>query len=177
MDANFNRLSSTYRDLKSLLPNVLGKSLPSALDSLGKFTITGKSLVTSKTVNADIQIDTKLGYIISNLEMTKIDDIDTFLPQPLRLLHNRHGWRRGDAGHPFGKLHHCKSSSIRCLQLRNYRAYWEIEASSGCSEGSSYSPLKITLPRKRSNAVKSESPGSSLRTRQSRFSFASRSSI
>ncbi len=76
MDANFNRLSSTYRDLKSLLPNVLGKSLPSALDSLGKFTITGKSLVTSKTVNADIQIDTKLGYIISNLEMTEIDDID-----------------------------------------------------------------------------------------------------
>ncbi len=76
MDANFNRLSSTYKDLKALLPNVLGKSLPSSLDAFGKFTINGKTVVTSKTVKADIDIDTKLGYIITNLEMNNIDEID-----------------------------------------------------------------------------------------------------
>ena len=76
MDANFNRLSSTYKDLKAMLPNVLGKSLPSSLDALGKFTINGKSVVTSKTVRADIDIETKLGYIISDLEINNIDNID-----------------------------------------------------------------------------------------------------
>ena len=76
MDGSFNRLSSTYNDLKTLLPNVLGKSLPSTLDVFGKFTIKGKSIVTSKTVNADIEIDTKLGYITSILEMNNIDNID-----------------------------------------------------------------------------------------------------
>ena len=76
MDGSFNRLSSTYNDLKALLPNVLGKSLPSTLDAFGKFTIKGKSIVTSKTVKADIEIDTKLGYITSILEMNDIDNID-----------------------------------------------------------------------------------------------------
>ncbi len=76
MDANFNRLSSTYKDLKALLPNVLGKSLPSSLDDFGKFTINGETVVTSKTVKADFDIDTELGYIITNLEMGDIDNID-----------------------------------------------------------------------------------------------------
>lgn len=76
MDANFNKLSSTYKDLKALLPIVLGKSLPSFLNAFGKFTINGKTVVTSKTVKADIDIDTKLGYIITNLEMNNINEID-----------------------------------------------------------------------------------------------------
>jgi len=77
MDANFRELASTYRDLKRLLPNVLGNALPSALDKLGNFSIQGQSLVTSKTVDADIEIDTKLGYIITNVSMNEIDNIDT----------------------------------------------------------------------------------------------------
>jgi len=76
MDANFKRLSSTYNDLKALLPNVLGKSLPSGLEQFGKFTIKGETIITSKTVKADFDIDTKLGYLISNLEINNIDDID-----------------------------------------------------------------------------------------------------
>ena len=76
MDASFNRLSSTYKDLKAMLPNVLGKSLPTSLDDFGKFTIIGESVVTSKTVKANFDIETKLGYIISNLEMNNIDNID-----------------------------------------------------------------------------------------------------
>ena len=76
MDGSFENLSSNYRDLRALLPNVLGNSLPSSLDKLGRFTIKGDSKVTSKTVNADIDINTDLGYIISDLELNKIDDID-----------------------------------------------------------------------------------------------------
>ena len=76
MDANFERLTSSYSDLRSLLPNVLGNSLPSILDNLGRFTIEGKSNITAKEIHADIEIGSSFGYIISNLDMHNIDIID-----------------------------------------------------------------------------------------------------
>lgn len=76
MNGNFNNLSSTYNDLKALLPNVLGEAIPSSFDRLGYFTIVGNSQVRSSKVIADIEIDTELGFVDSNLEITKINDID-----------------------------------------------------------------------------------------------------
>ncbi|WP_412984876.1 translocation/assembly module TamB domain-containing protein [Pontimicrobium sp. IMCC45349] len=76
MDGKFNKLSSTYKDLKALLPNVLGNSLPSTLDHFDTFTITGNARVTSKTVDADIEVLSKLGIIITDLHLDKIDNID-----------------------------------------------------------------------------------------------------
>ena len=79
MQADFKDLSSSYVDLKRLLPNVLGNSLPSTLERLGKFSIQGNSTITSKTIDADIEINTALGLIISDLKMSKIDNIDNAL--------------------------------------------------------------------------------------------------
>ncbi|AXP82841.1 hypothetical protein CJ739_3781 [Mariniflexile rhizosphaerae] len=76
MDGNFRNLSSTYNELKALLPNILGASIPSSFNKLGKFTIVGNSQVTAASVIANIQIDTDLGYVDSNLEILKINDID-----------------------------------------------------------------------------------------------------
>ncbi|MDB9961242.1 translocation/assembly module TamB, partial [Oceanihabitans sp.] len=76
MRGNFKNLASNYKDLKALLPNVLGESIPSIFDKLGNFSIAGQTHITSSTINADLKIDTSLGYIISNLEMKKINDID-----------------------------------------------------------------------------------------------------
>jgi hypothetical protein len=76
MNANFRNLSSTYKDLKALLPNVLGAGIPSSFDRLGKFTIVGQSQVTSSTINADIEIDTDLGFVDAILEINKVNDID-----------------------------------------------------------------------------------------------------
>ena len=76
MDGNFNNLSSTYKDLTALLPNVLGKAIPSSFDRLGAFKIVGQSQVTASTINADIKIDTELGFVESMLEITTINDID-----------------------------------------------------------------------------------------------------
>ena len=76
MNGHFSNLSSTYKDLKALLPNVLGEAIPTAFDRLGYFTIVGNSQVTSSKVIADIEIDTELGFVDSNLEITKINDID-----------------------------------------------------------------------------------------------------
>ncbi len=76
MVGEFRELSSTYQDLRRLLPNVLGNSLPSAMDKLGKFSIQGKSEVTSKSVNADIDILTPLGLVYADLALKDIDNID-----------------------------------------------------------------------------------------------------
>lgn len=76
MNGYFSNLSSNYRDLKALLPNVLGETIPSSFERLGNFTIVGQSEISPKTIKADIEIDTDLGFIDSNLVMNSIDDID-----------------------------------------------------------------------------------------------------
>jgi hypothetical protein len=76
MDGNFRELSSSYNNLKQLLPNVLGGALPSSLERLGDFILTGDVMVTSKIVNIDVKIETRLGMIYSEMELNAIDSID-----------------------------------------------------------------------------------------------------
>ncbi|WP_338733993.1 translocation/assembly module TamB domain-containing protein [Mangrovimonas cancribranchiae] len=76
MEGDFTNLSSNYRDLKALLPNVLGETIPSSFDKLGDFTIVGTSHITPTTILANIEINTDLGFIDSDLKMTDINNID-----------------------------------------------------------------------------------------------------
>ena len=76
MNARFSSLSSTYRDLKALLPNVLGASIPSTFRRLGQFTIVGNSQITASAIVADLKINTELGFVDSKLKINKINDID-----------------------------------------------------------------------------------------------------
>lgn len=76
MDGDFDNLTSTYGDLKALLPNVLGQSIPTSFETLGEFTIVGNTQITASKVIADVKIKTELGYVDSNLEIDKINDID-----------------------------------------------------------------------------------------------------
>ncbi|MDD3721424.1 MAG: translocation/assembly module TamB [Lutibacter sp.] len=74
--ANFTKLTSDYEYLKSLLPNLLGKQLPSSLKKLGKFTVSGFTYITEDLVNADIAMNTDIGSLVTNLELTNIANID-----------------------------------------------------------------------------------------------------
>ncbi|MBA6154190.1 translocation/assembly module TamB domain-containing protein [Gelidibacter gilvus] len=76
MDGDFSNLSSNYYDLKSLMPNVLGASIPSIFSKLGGFTVYGKSKITSSDIVADLKINTALGHIESNLNLLRFNDID-----------------------------------------------------------------------------------------------------
>lgn len=76
MTGDFTNLTSTYRDLRTLLPNVLGASLPSIFNKLGVFVITGKTNITTNAINADLNITTDLGFIKSNLKIVDINNID-----------------------------------------------------------------------------------------------------
>ncbi|MBP1839982.1 translocation/assembly module TamB domain-containing protein [Formosa algae] len=76
MQGRFNRLSSTYKDLITLLPNLLGQTIPSNFDRFGNFNITGTTELTTSKINADLRINTSLGLIESDLVLTNIDNID-----------------------------------------------------------------------------------------------------
>ncbi|MBU2949217.1 translocation/assembly module TamB domain-containing protein [Tamlana agarivorans] len=76
MNGKFRSLSSTYSDLTHLLPGILGRSIPSSFDRVGKFKIMGNTEITTQKVVADIKIFTDIGFVDSNLEIDKINDID-----------------------------------------------------------------------------------------------------
>lgn len=72
----FQNLASNYNDLTALLPRLLGNSIPSVISKVGNFKIQGTSFITAKSVEADIEINTDLGFIKSDLQLTNIDNID-----------------------------------------------------------------------------------------------------
>ncbi len=76
MNGVFDRVSSDYHTLVALLPNVLGKKLPSSLSKIGNFNLSGIAEITTSTIEADFNMDTSLGRIKSVLKMNNIDNID-----------------------------------------------------------------------------------------------------
>ncbi|WP_347926213.1 translocation/assembly module TamB domain-containing protein [Pontimicrobium sp. SW4] len=76
MDANFNRLTSSYSDLTRILPNVLGTSIPTIVDSLGVFTIRGKTNLTTKNLDTDIKLTSNIGDLTAKLKIVNINTND-----------------------------------------------------------------------------------------------------
>ncbi|MCC1484189.1 translocation/assembly module TamB [Winogradskyella sp. E313] len=76
LDGRYSNLSSNYNDLVTLMPNVLGRSIPSIFSKVGNFKITGNSTITTTDINTDLDITTDIGFAKSRLTITDIDDID-----------------------------------------------------------------------------------------------------
>ncbi|MGA9638265.1 translocation/assembly module TamB domain-containing protein [Flavobacterium sp.] len=76
MDANFSKASSSYANLVTVLPNVLGKKLPIELKRIGKFNIVGTVQLTAKKLDADFGLTSDIGKLKSVLSMNTIDFID-----------------------------------------------------------------------------------------------------
>ncbi len=76
MKGDFDRISSNYSDLTELLPNILGKKLPSSLSKLGQFNYVGKAEVTQTYINTNFVMNTALGIVESDLHMSNLDAID-----------------------------------------------------------------------------------------------------
>lgn len=76
MDGNFTRLISSYDNLVTILPNVLGKKLPVELKKLGRFTLIGNSQLSATAIDADFALATDLGRVKSFFSMKSIDFID-----------------------------------------------------------------------------------------------------
>lgn len=73
---DFKKLASDYNNLKTILPRILGEKLPSSLEKLGSFDITGNAQVTKTTVKADLYLTTAIGELGAVLSLYDIDNID-----------------------------------------------------------------------------------------------------
>ncbi len=74
--ANVKNISSTYTDLRNMLPSLLGDKLPSFLRNLGVFTTEGKFIISKNEVDINAKLNSTLGVlkptlIFSNLTKLK----------------------------------------------------------------------------------------------------------
>lgn len=75
-DADMQRVSSNYNQLKSLLPNVLGKTLPTSFKKIGNFSLSGILRLTPEQMDATLSLNSSVGSTVSDLQLTNIDTID-----------------------------------------------------------------------------------------------------
>ncbi|UJH66987.1 translocation/assembly module TamB domain-containing protein [Allomuricauda sp. SCSIO 65647] len=76
MDATMEDVTSSYYELRSLLPNIIGKSIPSSFQKFGQFTVRGEAEISETSVDAQINLHTAIGSTYTNLQMTNINNID-----------------------------------------------------------------------------------------------------
>jgi hypothetical protein len=76
MNGKFKELSSSYKNLVVLLPNVLGKKLPDFLSRLGTFSLVGDTQLTSNALDAEFTMLTQLGKMHSNIKMNNFDSTE-----------------------------------------------------------------------------------------------------
>ncbi len=76
MEANMKNVTSSYYELRSLMPKVLGKSIPSTFSKLGQFTIRGDVTVTESSVKTKMNLNTAVGSSYADLELTDFNNID-----------------------------------------------------------------------------------------------------
>ncbi len=72
----FERLSSNYNNLKTILPRILGEKLPSSLAYLGEFDIAGNAQVSKTNVKTDLYLTTEIGELAAILDIDNINNID-----------------------------------------------------------------------------------------------------
>ncbi|TMM53954.1 translocation/assembly module TamB [Maribacter algarum] len=75
MDAKMKNVTTSYYELRSLLPNILG-TLPTSFQKLGQFTVRGDALVSETAINAKVNLNTAVGSSYADLKLTNIDNID-----------------------------------------------------------------------------------------------------
>ncbi|MEM9000706.1 MAG: translocation/assembly module TamB domain-containing protein [Bacteroidota bacterium] len=73
---DMENVTTNYYQLRSLLPEILGKSIPSSFQKLGQFTIRGDAEITESSLNVQVNLQTAIGSSYSDLQMTNIDNID-----------------------------------------------------------------------------------------------------
>lgn len=76
MTANMDNVTSSYYQLRGLLPNILGKSIPTSFQKFGQFTIRGDAEITDSSLDVQVNLNTAIGSSYADLQMTNINNID-----------------------------------------------------------------------------------------------------
>ncbi len=73
---DLENVTANYEKLKAILPNLLGKTLPTEFRRLGMFSLSGFTKITPSSIEADVNIHSDIGEVYSDLEISDFDDID-----------------------------------------------------------------------------------------------------
>lgn len=76
LQGDLKELSSSYDHLKNLLPNLLGKNIPTSFEKFGQFNSYGKIAVTRTTVSSKLSVFTDMGIAKTDIQLSNIDNID-----------------------------------------------------------------------------------------------------
>lgn len=76
LEADMKNVTTSYYELRSLMPRILGKALPSSLEKLGQFTARGTATITNNSIVSKLNLNTAVGSSYSDLELTDFNDID-----------------------------------------------------------------------------------------------------
>ncbi len=76
MEAQMKNVTSSYYQLRSLMPNILGESLPSSFQKFGQFTIRGDATISETSIDAKVNLNTAIGSSYADMQLTNIDNID-----------------------------------------------------------------------------------------------------
>jgi len=74
--ADISHLESDYFHLKNLLPNILGKTLPTSFQEFGHFSMSGRTHITPDFIKAHLITNAEIGQFQSDLKIINFDDID-----------------------------------------------------------------------------------------------------
>jgi len=76
LTADLENVTAGYYRLKAILPNLLGETLPTEFQRLGKFTLSGITKLTTENIEATLDISSQVGEIMADMEITNFDNID-----------------------------------------------------------------------------------------------------
>ncbi|MDE3743545.1 translocation/assembly module TamB domain-containing protein [Maribacter polysaccharolyticus] len=77
LKAQMKNVTSTYYELRALMPNFLGsKSMSNAFSKFGQFTVRGSATVTESSVYAKVNLNTAIGSSYTDLELTDFNNIE-----------------------------------------------------------------------------------------------------
>lgn len=76
MDAQIKNITTSYYELRALMPEVLGNAIPSSFSKLGQFTVRGAATITESSVDARVNINSSIGSSYVDLSLTDVNNID-----------------------------------------------------------------------------------------------------
>lgn len=73
---DIDNLTSSYYQLRALLPNILGRNIPESVQKLGQFTVRGDAEVTETSLDVKANLNTAVGSSYLDVQMTNLQAKD-----------------------------------------------------------------------------------------------------
>lgn len=73
---DIDNLTSSYYQLRSILPKILGRNIPESVQKLGQFTVRGDAEITETSIDVTVNLNTAVGDSYVDLQMTNVQTID-----------------------------------------------------------------------------------------------------